>query len=189
MIPFTEILDALEYEVPARHHHLSPLHASGLTSSSAGPQNQGVSSFTDGEDDPASHTFKIVTTTKRNLLLCAPTEEDEIKWLGAIRALIARRSGSGVVPGKTPKGAVVGSVGVVMAVGAPGATQGSSSTATAATSAYGGADRLEGRGEGGGGGGSPPVGAGGHGGSTMGGVRVKVRRPSASGSVGEEGRS
>lgn len=49
-----------------------------------------------------SHTFKIVTT-KRTLLLCAPSEEDEIKWLGAIRALIARRSGSGVVPGSTSK--------------------------------------------------------------------------------------
>ncbi|RXW23292.1 hypothetical protein EST38_g2569 [Candolleomyces aberdarensis] len=43
----------------------------------------------------------MIVTTKRNLLLCAPTEDDEIKWLGAIRALIARRSGSGVVPGKT----------------------------------------------------------------------------------------
>ena len=38
---------------------------------------------------------------KRNLLLCAPTEEDEIKWLGAVRALIARRSGSGLVPGES----------------------------------------------------------------------------------------
>lgn len=55
-------------------------------------------------DDDANdaHTFKIVTT-KRTLLLCAPSEEDEIKWLGAVRALIARRSGSGGVPGDSTK--------------------------------------------------------------------------------------
>jgi hypothetical protein len=40
------------------------------------------------------HTFKIVTT-KRTLLLCAPGEEDEIRWLSAVRALLARRDGGG----------------------------------------------------------------------------------------------
>ena len=96
MFPFTEILDALEYELPNRHHH----HTAGLASTTSPPHGM-APSITDGEGmDSASHTFKIVTT-KRNLLLCAPTEDDEIKWLGAIRALIARRSGSGVVPGKT----------------------------------------------------------------------------------------
>jgi hypothetical protein len=49
-----------------------------------------------------THTFKIVTTG-RTLLLCAPGEDDEIKWLGAIRALIARRTESGQVPGKVSK--------------------------------------------------------------------------------------
>ena len=28
------------------------------------------------------------------MLLCAPSEEEEVKWLGTISALIARRSGS-----------------------------------------------------------------------------------------------
>ena len=53
----------------------------------------------------STHTFKIVTT-KRTLLVCAPSEEDEIKWMGAIRALIARRTDSGLVPGqsKSPGG-------------------------------------------------------------------------------------
>lgn len=37
------------------------------------------------------YTFKIVTT-KRTFLLCAPSEAEEIKWLSAVRALIARRS-------------------------------------------------------------------------------------------------
>jgi hypothetical protein len=48
----------------------------------------------------STHTFKIVTT-KRTLLLCAPSEDDEIKWMGAIRALIARRTDSGLVPGQS----------------------------------------------------------------------------------------
>lgn len=53
-----------------------------------------------GSPEPGKgNTFKIVTT-KRTLLLCAPSEEEEIKWLSAVRALIARRSGAGVVPGE-----------------------------------------------------------------------------------------
>jgi hypothetical protein len=52
--------------------------------------------------DGQSFTFKVVTT-RRTLLLCAPTEDDEIRWLGAIRALIARRSGAGGVPGDAVK--------------------------------------------------------------------------------------
>lgn len=60
-----------------------------------------VSPSSEADDLHGTHTFKIVTT-KRNLLLCAPTEEDEIKWLGAVRALIARRSGTGAVPGQEP---------------------------------------------------------------------------------------
>lgn len=38
-----------------------------------------------------NHTFKIVTT-KRSIMLCAPSEEEEIRWLSAVRALIARRA-------------------------------------------------------------------------------------------------
>ena len=81
-----------------------------------------------------THTFKIVTT-KRNLLLCAPSEDDEIKWLGAIRALIARRSGMGVLPGvkggssSRGGGGVAGAVGVIAGVsgvvGGPGVAPGS----------------------------------------------------------------
>lgn len=73
----------------------------------------------EGAGDGTTHTFKIVTT-KRNLLLCAPSEDDEIKWLGAIRALIARRSGTGVVPGV--KGTTAKGVGVI--AGAAGAVGG-----------------------------------------------------------------
>jgi len=88
---FNEILDALEYDLPASRHTAHSAVASSPPKAPALPET--------GE---SANTFKIVTT-KRTLLLCAPTEEDEIRWLGAIRALIARRSDSGVVPGVKSK--------------------------------------------------------------------------------------
>ncbi|KAJ7067188.1 pleckstrin-like protein [Mycena amicta] len=97
--PFKEVLDALEYDLPP---HRQTASGSAGVSPSMPPA---------GDDDKGNtHTFKIVTT-KRTLLLCAPNEEDEIKWLGAIRALIARRSGIGGVPGDSTKisSAVAGS--------------------------------------------------------------------------------
>lgn len=75
-------MDALEYDVIAHRPH---------------PPSISSPPIPEGGDDPSTaHTFKIITT-KRTLLLCAPSEEDEIKWLGAVRALIARRS----LPGDT----------------------------------------------------------------------------------------
>lgn len=81
-IPLSQILDAFEYDVPPAT--APPSHTRG------------------GSDEMdhtlLKHTFKIVTT-KRTLVLCAPSEEEEIQWLSAVRALIARRSDAGVVPG------------------------------------------------------------------------------------------
>ena len=81
-IPLSQILDAFEYDVPPTT--APPSHSRG------------------GSDEVdhtlLKHTFKIVTT-KRTLVLCAPSEEEEIQWLSAVRALIARRSDAGVVPG------------------------------------------------------------------------------------------
>lgn len=37
------------------------------------------------------YMFKIITP-KKSFMLCAPSEEEEIKWLSAVRALIARRA-------------------------------------------------------------------------------------------------
>ncbi|KAF8199708.1 pleckstrin-like protein [Pholiota molesta] len=91
--PFNDILDALEYDLPT-YAHRQP-----ATPSIASPP-QGLDN--DEGTHGSAHTFKIVTT-KRTLLLCAPTEDDEIKWLGAIRALIVRRTESGQVPGKPSK--------------------------------------------------------------------------------------
>ncbi|KDR78840.1 hypothetical protein GALMADRAFT_64122 [Galerina marginata CBS 339.88] len=87
--PFNDILDALEYDLPRQ----------GPTTPSVASQ-PGIG--TDTDEVNSTHTFKIVTT-KRTLLLCAPSEDDEIKWLGAIRALIVRRAESGQVPGKASK--------------------------------------------------------------------------------------
>jgi len=96
--PFAEILDALEYDLHA-HRQNPALIAPPPTSPPVPPVAD--------EDAHDAHTFKIVTT-KRTLLLCAPSEEDEIKWLGAVRALIARRSGSGGVPGDSTKISALG---------------------------------------------------------------------------------
>ena len=83
-IPLSQILDAFEYDIPPTT--VPPSHVRG------------------GSDEVdhtlLKHTFKIVTT-KRTLVLCAPSEDEEIQWLSAVRALIARRSDAGVVPGDT----------------------------------------------------------------------------------------
>ncbi|KAJ7701612.1 hypothetical protein B0H16DRAFT_1748549 [Mycena metata] len=93
--PFTEILDALEYDLPANRQN--PVLMGSQPGVGAPPTTPIAE-----EDAHTAHTFKIVTT-KRTLPLCAPNEEDEIKWLGALRALIARRSGSGGMPGDLVK--------------------------------------------------------------------------------------
>ncbi|KAJ8519065.1 hypothetical protein ONZ45_g3943 [Pleurotus djamor] len=116
---FDQIVDALEYNLPVRGSNLmSPSSTTPSSFNSAMPDAL----------DADSHTFKIVTT-KRSLLLCAPTEDDEIKWLGAVRALIARRSvthepgpiqasssggstSAGPIPAATSSGAIGGSGGV-----------------------------------------------------------------------------
>lgn len=95
---FSQILDALEYDLPANRQ----IPAAPPSTPTALP----ASAPDDRDAFRNSHTFKIVTT-KRTLLLCAPSEEEEIKWLSAICALIARRKDLGVVPGESRSGSSV----------------------------------------------------------------------------------
>ncbi|KAA1467750.1 PH-domain-containing protein [Dentipellis sp. KUC8613] len=122
-IPLSQILDAFEYDLPA--HRGAP----NVTSPPAvsPPPRMGGGGAGD-EADPSQHTFKIVTT-KRTLLLCAPSEEEEIRWLSAVRALIARRTDAGVVPGDEGGrgGAAVGTEGGGHGQGGVGSGSGSGS--------------------------------------------------------------
>lgn len=87
----SEILDALEFDMQSHKHGGGiPPPVMSTQASAGSPDNR--------KSAHGPYTFKIVTT-KRTLLLCAPSEEEEIKWLSAVRALIARRTGAGVVPG------------------------------------------------------------------------------------------
>ncbi|CAE6519049.1 unnamed protein product [Rhizoctonia solani] len=68
-VQVTQILDAIE-----------------TTGSKSVPSTSPTASTGDKE-----HIFKIITP-KKSFMLCAPSEEEEIKWLSAVRALIARRA-------------------------------------------------------------------------------------------------
>ena len=70
-VQVTQILDAIE-----------------TTASKSIPSTSPTSGNGDKE-----HIFKIITP-KKSFMLCAPSEEEEIKWLSAVRALIARRAAS-----------------------------------------------------------------------------------------------
>lgn len=87
-----DILDALEFDMGSHKHSggIPPPVMSGPVTGLLKP-----------------YTFKVVTT-KRTLLLCAPSEEEEIQWLSAVRALIARRTGAGVVRGESKVGVEAG---------------------------------------------------------------------------------
>ncbi|KAI0749723.1 hypothetical protein C8Q80DRAFT_1218803 [Daedaleopsis nitida] len=167
-MPLSLIIDALEYDLPPHRSHpnvASPPPASPSFALASSP---------DGGDGAVTHTFKIVTT-KRTLLLCAPSEEEEIKWLSAIRALIARRSGQGVVPGEpqsvSPPGAGVGSG------TSPGSTTGPlqrrRDSIVRRLSLSGGSSPLIG-------GGSSPAGAGAGGPAGGGGATAGVQQEAAS---------
>ncbi|KAH8117773.1 PH-domain-containing protein [Phellopilus nigrolimitatus] len=91
-IDLSQVIDALEYDFS----HGAPSSSSATTSgehSNAHPHERDAANgaLGSGGSSGGQYTFKIVTT-KRSLLLCAPSEAEEIKWLSAVRALIARRA-------------------------------------------------------------------------------------------------
>ncbi|KIJ51431.1 hypothetical protein M422DRAFT_26849 [Sphaerobolus stellatus SS14] len=94
-IELAQILDAMEYDLPSAHRHP---HSPGVILPAAEELADSTGQM---------YTFKIITT-KRTLLLCAPSEEEEIRWLSAVRALIARRSGYAAVSASPPPAPVRG---------------------------------------------------------------------------------
>jgi len=103
-IPLSTVLDALE--IATSSHHRPSHHSTSQAPSSPSAPSGSVSAETDTAVPGKSFTFKIITP-KRTLLLCAPSEEEEIKWLSAVRALIARRAGTGAKdPASLPAGGI-----------------------------------------------------------------------------------
>jgi hypothetical protein len=86
-IPLSAILDAIEYEGPP-----PPSKQRSLPLSPSASEDY-PRSFGDGKKN-YEHCFKIITP-KRTYLVCAPGEEDEIKWLAALQCLVARKSSQG----------------------------------------------------------------------------------------------
>ncbi|KAG8990721.1 hypothetical protein FRB90_001639 [Tulasnella sp. 427] len=79
--------------VPPGTPTASAMSYSTMQQQPASSQQPAAGGAVPAEFQQLPHTFKIVTP-KRPLLLCAPSEEEEIKWLSAVRALIARRTAS-----------------------------------------------------------------------------------------------
>lgn len=115
VIPLSSILDALEVLDTASdgnesdrlsaHGHTHPAHsnshhsfthAQSPTSSSRQFMRGRLGSNSTSADTRLSkddeHIFRLITA-KRTFHLCAPTEEDEIKWLAAFRALLEQQRG------------------------------------------------------------------------------------------------
>ncbi|EFP87910.1 uncharacterized protein PGTG_14625 [Puccinia graminis f. sp. tritici CRL 75-36-700-3] len=83
-IPIGRLLDAIEHEsAPESPGILSGSVVGGTTSTHSGGGGGPSGPSTHHED----HYFKIITS-QRNYLLNAPTEDDEIRWISAIRCLL-----------------------------------------------------------------------------------------------------
>lgn len=102
-IPLTAVLDALEFDPDGSGTDVSDsdLDAPSESSLPRGPSRQFSMRSKDATSaskrtadkvagSPDEHLFRIVTA-KRTFVLCAPSEEDEIKWLAAFRALLTRQ--------------------------------------------------------------------------------------------------
>lgn len=78
----------------------------------------GVGLERDASRKRMDNCFKIITP-KRIFLLCAPSEEEEIKWLSALQALLTRTRGSTSSTGNTPTAASPGAFRASLAAAAP----------------------------------------------------------------------
>lgn len=94
------ILDAIEFDPspsmsnrhtiqsPSNHHASLPHGFGGEASSSSMQGTSSISQALAKQDQPIEHCFKIITS-ERTYLVNAPTEEDEIRWISAVRCLLA----------------------------------------------------------------------------------------------------
>ena len=114
-IPLPAILDALEFKpssspsesdsdaaIPSTHPNQSPptrLASRRVLRREEGPITIPGAKTKDKDKDRGEneHTFRLITA-KRTFVLCAPSEEDEIKWLAAIRALLNRERTGALSP-------------------------------------------------------------------------------------------
>ncbi|KAF8340383.1 uncharacterized protein EI90DRAFT_3150782 [Cantharellus anzutake] len=79
-VPLVKVVDAIEYTPAGASAGHNDNHGHGDEGEDGGAEKPGL-----------KHTFKIITTERGAILLCAPSEEEEIRWLSAVRALTARR--------------------------------------------------------------------------------------------------
>jgi len=108
-IPLSSIVDAIE--APSHAHFPSSPSLSGAPSSPLSPPSSSSTSPHDAAPPASSsssssgptpdNTFKIITPS-RTFLVCAPSEEDEIKWLAALQCLVARRTAQALQPPPAP---------------------------------------------------------------------------------------
>ncbi|ORY27865.1 hypothetical protein BCR39DRAFT_536481 [Naematelia encephala] len=107
-IPLTSVLDALEFD-PAesaadssdseddrsevsphsRQAYLSSIRRRADDTSTPKKDRATAAQTAAGTGAATEHIFRLITA-KRTYVLCAPSEEDEIKWLAAFRALLNR---------------------------------------------------------------------------------------------------
>lgn len=89
-IPLTSILDAIDFESEDDSEEERSL--ARLPSDASAPSHSHAHAHGHVHHQKTEHTFRVITP-KRTFVLCAPTEEDEIKWLAALRALLNRERG------------------------------------------------------------------------------------------------
>ena len=136
VIDLSQVIDALDYDLPQDKSQ----PGSSISSPPALPAGEEPQLHDDTFPVPgAQHPFKIVTT-KRSLILCAPSEAEGMKWLSTIRALIVRRTNpptsnptsTAVSPAPVPEssgGGILGS-GMKTSVTIPGRKRSASGAST-----------------------------------------------------------
>lgn len=91
-IPLSQVLDAIEINGGV------DVESEGDESDGAQDDNRAYPRRGRGKEGrdrfkKVQHAFQVITP-KRTFRLCAPSEEDEIKWLAALRALVNRERGA-----------------------------------------------------------------------------------------------